>query len=140
MSKTNRILFRTIAAAVLLLLLLFWDDCGWWPIPSICGQAQARLDLARGRYQLLGYGRGVGGRNDYTDLLRQRYGVEFRAVAGCIVSKSTVEYANAYDAAVKSAVNRKFGRDVFAEAHAEADRIWKQRHPDAANSAVQPRR
>jgi len=58
----------------------------------------------------------------YIRLLQQRYGIEERVVAGCIVSQSLVSYANGYNAFSMAAANRKFGHDVFNEAVADAAR------------------
>jgi len=92
----------------------------WEPSASLRGHVAARFDLARARYQLLVYGFPSPCRDEYARLLRQRYGIEFRAVAFCIVSKSLCSYADAYDDTVEAAAIGKFGHDVFKECWEEA--------------------
>jgi hypothetical protein len=48
------------------------------------------------------------------------YGIDFRAVAGCIVSQSLVSHVGAYDEVSTAAAIRKFGHDVFKESAVEA--------------------
>jgi hypothetical protein len=60
-------------------------------------------------------------------MLRERYGIETRRVAGCVVSQSLVAYAEGYNSVGADAANRKFGHDVFQESEAEASRIWRAR-------------
>jgi hypothetical protein len=59
-------------------------------------------------------------------LLRERYGIEERVVAGCVVSQSLLAYVQGYNRASMSAANHKFGRDVFQETDADASRNWKR--------------
>lgn len=86
----------------------------------------ARYDISRGHYEVLGYGLPVPWRPEYARLLQERYGVKFRAVAGCIVSTGLVTYVDSYDRASAEAVNRKFGHDVFKECSDEARKKWQE--------------
>jgi hypothetical protein len=61
--------------------------------------------------------------------LRERYGVEERVAAGCVVSESLLAYVGSYNRVSMSAVNRQFGRDVFQESVADASRNWKLKQP-----------
>lgn len=61
-------------------------------------------------------------------LLRQRYGVEFKAVSGCIVWKSLEDYVAAYNGVSENAANRKFGHDIFKEVSEEARNDWEREH------------
>jgi hypothetical protein len=126
MNRTIRILARVAALAVLAALLIVWCDSGWWPLASAYGEHNARIDVAHGRYEVLTYGLADQSRSEYATLLHQRYGVELRAVAGCIVSKSLQDYVDAYDRISIEAVNRKFRHDVFKETRDEAEKNWKR--------------
>jgi hypothetical protein len=55
-----------------------------------------------------------------------RYDIEFRPVAGCIVSQSLVSYVGAYDDVSSAAAIHKFGHDVFKESAAEARTNWER--------------
>lgn len=116
------------AGIALVLLLLAWDVNRWVPIPRIRGNIEARLDVKHGRYQELGYGLPVPWRPRYETLLRQRYGVEFEALAGCVVSKSLVDYVAAYNEVSMDAADRKFGHDIFKEVSDEAEKEWERQH------------
>ncbi|MGP8252161.1 MAG: hypothetical protein ACLQHF_09010 [Terracidiphilus sp.] len=115
--------FAIVLASVFLFLL--WDTMGYWPIPATRGRLDARIDLAHGRYEILGYGLPPLGMDRYISLLRQRYGVDYRVVAGCTVSKETLDYVEAYDSVSGSAINRKFGHDIFKEVASESFNIPK---------------
>lgn len=65
-------------------------------------------------------------------LLARTIKIEFRPVAGCIVSESLVSYVNAYDSVLEEATRREFGRDVFQECAAEAATKWKAQRTAAA--------
>lgn len=105
-----------------LFLALSWL---WSASAPIRGHIAARIDVHRGRYQVLGYGLAPPSRSEYAGCLRERYGIEFRTVAGCMVSDSLLSYVNAYHSVVTNAAYRKFRRDVFRECADEAYREWK---------------
>lgn len=88
----------------------------------------ARFDIARGRYEVQGYGLPMPWRAEYAGLLQRRYGVNFRTVALCIVSRSLVAYVDSYNHVSVRAVNRRFGHDVFKECAEEARKNWELVH------------
>jgi hypothetical protein len=94
---------------------LIWDASA-----RIRGQAAARFDLALGHYRILTLGLPTPWRPEWMRLLRQRYGVEERMVAGCIVSESLLAYTDGYNRLSMGAANRKFGHDIFKETMADA--------------------
>jgi hypothetical protein len=51
--------------------------------------------------------------------------VNFRAVAGCVVTDSLVSYADGYNAITIAAANRKFGHDVFLECRKVDRKYWE---------------
>jgi hypothetical protein len=91
-------------------------------LPGFQGRLQAHVDLAFGHYQLLAYGLSSGERDEYARLLHERYGIEFTEVAGCTVSESLVEYADAYDSVSEEAAKRRFGPDIFKKTGEEAEK------------------
>lgn len=126
--RTIRTGLLIIAGPATLLLLLAWDAVGWVPFPGIQGNIEARIDIAHGRFRELGYGLPYRWTPVYKTLLRDRYGVEFNAVAGCIVSKSLEDYVAAYNKVSLSAANLKFGHDIFREVSEEARKDWEREH------------
>jgi hypothetical protein len=119
-------------------LVFYWL---WTLSAPIRGYLAAYTDVHQGRYQVLGYGLPPESRSEYVLCLRERYGIEFRAVAGCVVSEDLVSYVAAYDLVVAEATSRKFGHDVFKECAAEADKAWKMRelHPPAKPASYAPK-
>jgi hypothetical protein len=87
------------------------------------------VDLLRGHYEILGLGLPAPWHPEYARLLRERYGIQERVVAGCVVSKSLLAYVEGYNSVTMSAANRKFRRDIFHESIADASRNWNLRQP-----------
>ena len=100
----------------------------WWISAGLRGRLMARYGLARGHYRVLAYGLPPPGVVEYRQLLRERYGVEYRQVALCIVSPSLISYADAYDGVSAAAINRKFEHDVLREGWDEAHKEWQEKH------------
>ena len=98
----------------------------WELSASLRGELAAHLDIARGRYELLGYGLPPFTRPEYARLLRERYGIEYHAVAGCVVSWDQMEFVEGYDSVSTSAAKRKFGHDVFKECEEDARKNVEQ--------------
>ena len=119
--------FHLLVAPVVLIF-------GWWPwahTACLRGQLAAHYDVARGHQLQLIYGLPSLMDPVYARVLRERYGIEMRTVAGCIISTSLRSYADGYNEVSVAAANRKWGRDVFEDSWKEAARIWAQTHQDA---------
>ena len=101
---------------------------GWELAAPIRGQLVARLDVMLGHYKVLHLGLAPAWRPEYARLLRERYGIEERVVAGCVASDTLLAYVEAYNQVSMPAANRKFGHDVFEETAADASMNWKLRH------------
>jgi hypothetical protein len=127
------------AAAAIALGMFFVGCLGWELSASLRGRMVAHFDVARGHYKQLGFGLPVAYRPEYARLLRERYGIEYRAVAGCVVSESLIAYVGAYNAVSTAAANRRFGHDVFRQCEEDARRNWEAEHA-AALSADQSAR
>jgi hypothetical protein len=77
---------RTVAKWLVLVALV----PAWWLSAPLRGYLTAEFDLLRGTYAVLGYGLSPSWRPEYARLLRERYGVQYRPVAGCVVSQDLV--------------------------------------------------
>ena len=73
--------------AWILVVALFVGYACWQDSGSIRGELVARFDLARGHYIILALGYPPHWRPEYARLLRERYGIEERFVAGCMVDR-----------------------------------------------------
>jgi hypothetical protein len=98
---------------------------GWWFSASLRGRIAAHIDVARGQYKILGYGLPVVWQPAYARLLKERYGIQYEAVAGCVVSESLTSYVGGYNAVSTSAANRKFGPDIFRKSLDDAKQEWQ---------------
>lgn len=96
---------------------------GWINTARYRGQIVARVDLANGHARQLGFGLPVPWQPDYVRLLQERYGIEFRAVAGCVVSKPLIDYVEGYNEVSMAAAIQRCGRDVFAECNNDAHKL-----------------
>jgi len=127
---------RTVAALFLapiaLVIFLVALTFAYQESASLRGNWAARHDLANGRYVVLGYGLPPASRPEYMRLLKTRYGIEFYAVAGCIVSSSLRDYVASYDKVSEAAAKKKFGSDVFDATWKEAENDWQTSHPKPA--------
>lgn len=73
--------------------------------------------------------------DEYSRLLKQRYGIETHAMALCVVSDGVMLYSDSYNILSTAAAKRKFGKDVFKECWEDARRNWeRQRAQNAAKS------
>jgi len=89
------------------------------------GRLTAHYDVWRGHYVVLAYGLPLPWRSQYAQLLRERYGVEVRTVALCIVSETLRSYADSYDEVSAADANHRFGRDIFKECAEAARAQWE---------------
>jgi hypothetical protein len=108
----------------------------WSLTAPIRGRLAAYRDIRQGRYEVLGYGLPTAWRPEYARCLRERYNINFRPVAGCVVSESLVSYVDAYRSVVDDAVRRKYGRDVFRECADDAATRWKAQRESLRNAKV----
>jgi hypothetical protein len=114
-----KILAASGGAIALILLAVLWDASA-----AVRGRLSARIAIASGHYRLLGYGLPGFEREEYVRLLRTRYGVEFEEIAKCIVSRSLVAYADAYNSISGEAIEKKFGHNVLENTFEDARRTW----------------
>ena len=106
-------------------LLLVCAVVAWDLAAPVRGNLAAHYDTARGNYRILNFGLPPAWLPEYARLLRERYGIELKAVAGCVVSGQLVSYVEAYDKVIATAARRKYGHDIFKECAQEAEKNWK---------------
>jgi hypothetical protein len=114
-AKKHRVISAVITFVFLVALAL-----GWSATAATRGKLTARYDVHQGHYYILAYGLAPAERAEYARLLKQRYGIELRKVADCIVSESLVAYVDNYDHVSAAAAKRKFGHDIFEECWKDA--------------------
>ena len=120
---------RRFIAVLLVFTLTLWSI--WeWPLASYRGALEAMLDVSRGHLIILGYGLPLPSRPQYEFFLQKRYGIEYRAVSGCIVSQTEIDYVAGYDRVSMAAAKRRFGPEVLTEAAKEAEAETRVMHPE----------
>jgi hypothetical protein len=115
--KNQKILSSMLAIVVAIALF-----AGWSATAGTRGKLVARYDVRCNHFYILAYGLAPPERAEYARLLKERYGIELRKVADCIVSESLVSYVNEYDNVSVAAAINKFGHDVFEECWRDAVR------------------
>src|SRR5258706_12438901 len=100
--RKHRSLFVCLVIFLLIAGFLEWDYSA-----GIRGKLTARFDVARGRFEVLAYGLPAPWRPEWANLLRERYGIEMRIVAGCALSQSLAAYADGYNEVSGRAAIRK---------------------------------
>jgi len=65
-------------------------------------------------------------------MARERYGVDFDTVAGCVVTEELVERTKGYNERMQREISRRFGPDVLEKLEEEA------RAEQEAGRAVKP--
>jgi hypothetical protein len=100
---------------------------GWYCTAYPRGAATALLDFATGQYEIQTYGYPAPQRWIYADLLRDRYRVRLRPVAGCEVSPNEEWYVSGYNSVSGPLIIKRFRKDVFAECWADARDEWETR-------------
>ena len=116
---------RGLVIAFLIFTFGLSSFAAWEFSASIRGRLMAQFDVLRGRYEVLAVGKPAASRPEFARLLRERYGIELRVVAGCGVTDSLLAYVDGYNTVSASAANRRFGHNVFEEVAIDARRNWK---------------
>jgi hypothetical protein len=130
--------FVSIAAVLLLPSLRFFGMTAPWvlgfpdgvtlnPISSWqyfsayrAGRFQAQKDLAAGILAIEEFGFGAG---TATEILRERYHIEVRVVAGCVVDEKILGHAAGYNKVSQAEIDRRFGLKRLAEAQEEGAKL-----------------
>lgn len=116
---------RLIVTAVTLLALAV----GWWFSAYPRGMIGAWADHASGHYEIKTYGYPAPWAWEYRRLVKERYGVEINAEAGCVVTQDLVWYVDGYNSVSRPRIVARHGKDIFAECTTEARLTYEQAHP-----------
>lgn len=77
------------------------------------GANEARDDIRREHLELRGYGLPAPWVADYARLLKERFGVGYNPVAGCVVSPDLVRKTGAYNGVMTAEIERRHGAGVL---------------------------
>ena len=73
------------------------------------GHQEAVADLARGRLRVVGYGLPARWRPEYREVLLRDAGIEYRAIAGCVVTDGILKYAATYNEVMEPRIRALHG-------------------------------
>jgi hypothetical protein len=93
---------------------------------AIQGQADALKEIAEGRLALETMGLPAVWRGTYMDLLKERHGIQLRAVAGCIVNSSITGHARGFNEIMTAEIAKRFGADALDKVRTDAERLHQE--------------
>jgi hypothetical protein len=92
------------------------------------GRAEAEKNLRSGHLAIEIYGYPMKGEREYGDILRQRYQIEFRRVAGDTnISAKVIGHAKGYNEVSEPEIKRRFGGDILKAAEEEAAKHYDEK-------------
>jgi hypothetical protein len=91
------------------------------------GRAEAQKDVAAGILAIEEYGFGAGA-GLAAGILRERYQIEIRATAGCMVDEKIIGHAAGYNKVSEAEIDRRVGRDRVDAAREEGARLGAEQH------------
>lgn len=127
MTAMRQPLLLLAASAVLLAALGCGDPKARWRAE---GRAEAERNLAAGKLGLKTYGLPAPWSWKYRDIAREKLGVEFNAVAGCVVDDELVERAAGYNEPMQREIDRRHGPGALQKL-AEVARAEYQKEQEA---------
>ena len=96
------------------------------------GHQEAVADIAHGKLGVVSYGLPAHWVPEYREVLQRDYGIEYRAIAGCVVSDGILKYAAAYNKVMEARIIAQYGAHVFDDAERKSEALYAQRHPPRA--------
>ena len=125
MNNKPSLLSRRRIILALISLVVSWYAGSYWR-----GMSMAIIDYTCGHYEVKTYGYPPGSRWEYARLLRERYDVKLKSVAGCVVSPDEEWYVGGYNSVSERLLLAKYQKDIFAECFTEAEQQWRAEHPE----------
>lgn len=94
--------------------------------PRKLGRADAKRDLAKGTLAQETYGLPTIYQGEYFKLLAEKYPIEMRPVAGCLVDDKIVGHAAGYNEIMDREIEHRFGTNILDKAFADAKKHYKE--------------
>ncbi len=118
MVRTRR---KIIASTICVSLAAFAFVVSSCSSPHQRGIKEARDKISQGKLAIETYGKPLQWRSEYNRILFERYGIENRSVAGCIVDGQILGHAEGFNSVMKKTIKQRHGKDVFDKTSAEAE-------------------
>ena len=90
------------------------------------GRQDAEKDVRQGRLMMETFGLPPPWFDDCAKLLNERYRIQVKKVAGCIINGEIVGHAKGYNEVSTAEIQRRFGRDILAKTQLEVRERWKK--------------
>ena len=95
----------------------------------LAGRAAAERDTKRGILAVESVGLKPEWSGEYVRLLKRRYNIEDRCVAGCVVDDKIIGHLRGYNEVSNAEITRRFGSDIFDRTDNEARALYKKEYP-----------
>ena len=95
----------------------------------LAGRTAAQRDIRRGILAVESAGLPAEWSQEYEHLLKQRYGITDRGVAGCLVNDKIIGHIRGYNEVSEAEITRRFGADVFERTAKNARALYKKKYP-----------
>lgn len=96
------------------------------------GKADAMRDINANILATEVYGFGASKDSEWGRLLKQRYAIEQRVVAGCIVNEKITGHAKGYNEVSHQEIERRLGKDIWTKIRAEETAFYQSKLPASA--------
>jgi hypothetical protein len=130
-SRFNFLRRLTFKRAVLLALAAPVAIVVWELAAYPRGVVMAEIDCVFGVYSIKTAGKPVPWSWEAREKLRDRYGIQMTAEAGCEVTPWLQWYMDGYNSISKPAIEGKFGDDVVKKTYEEARLEYKKKHNES---------
>lgn len=91
------------------------------------GRADAEKDIRANILAIERFGLPAVWDREYSQILKEKYHVQVRPVAGCVVNADIIGHAKGYNEVSRPEIERRFGADVFEKAQKEAAKLHQER-------------
>jgi hypothetical protein len=92
------------------------------------GRTDAKRDVQSGHLAVEIDGLAMTGEGEYATELRERYQVELRRIAGCIVDEKIMAHLKGYNEISEAEIKRRFGDSALKDAEERAAKHWDEIH------------
>jgi hypothetical protein len=93
------------------------------------GKADAQRELAQGVLAYETFGLPQPDFSEFRQVLLERYKIEVRAIAGCLIDSKILGHSSGFNQIMEAEIVRRYGKDVWDRAEAEAQQLFQQKHP-----------
>jgi hypothetical protein len=102
------------------------------------GKAEALTDIKAGTPKLKTYGLPSPACGKYSEILKEKTGIEFHPIAGCCVDEPLLKYAASYNKTIEAYAEEKYGIGILDKLWTEAETEFNKSEEKEPNQAPEP--